>query len=129
MASRLDEILRREEQERIKKKAARRSADPLVSVEQIQECLQNHLKSVASDNLWSLLAPPLGCPQRYSFKSRPSAMWMLRCAGLMYDLIKDCVPNGKIASTKLAQAMEKTFALSDDKEPHGERPGERTKSS
>ena len=28
MASRLDEILRREEQERIKKKAARRCADP-----------------------------------------------------------------------------------------------------
>ena len=106
MPSRLDELIREEEEKQLKnKKKQRLCADRDVSSQQVQECLQRHMTKLGSDDLWAVLAAPIDCPQSYDFKSRPCGSWMHHTAPLAYDLISQVASNTKIMSTKLIDAI------------------------
>jgi hypothetical protein len=53
-----------------------------------------------TSDLWSLLRPPPGSPQTYTWRTTPSSSWLSKVAGLFFDLL-DLAPNTKVLSQRL----------------------------
>ena len=78
-------------------------ADPMVSVDQIQDALEGFMKHKKSSDLWRLISPPPSLSQ-ISWQTPPHADWLSKVCGLMYDLV-EVAKNTKLQSTKVHKAL------------------------
>ena len=82
------------------KARSRLVADPRVSVGQLADCLRGHLAFKNSKDAFSLVSP-VGVT---SWKSRPDPNWLVKLAGLHFDLL-GLHPNTKVAGKKMRRAI------------------------
>ena len=80
-------------------------ANPLVSVSSLQTAMTKFLVSKGDKRLWSLIAPPPGCPQSYGWHTSPQGEWLAKVASLLYELVL-VAENTKINSKKLSSALD-----------------------
>lgn len=79
-------------------------ADPFLSPRDVKCVLVDYCRQKDSSDLWSLLAPPPGCPQKFGFKSPVCGEWLLKTAGLLYSFLHIC-PNTKVLRQTVVRAM------------------------
>eukprot|EP00435_Cladocopium_sp_Y103_P070777 s140_g36.t1 len=87
-------------------------ADATISVHSIQAVLTKYCELKQEKQLWSLICPPPTGPMSYGWHSKPDGPWLMKVAGLLYDLLAIC-PNTKLVSKKVVAAlkgMEQSFS-------------------
>ena len=84
------------------KARSRLVADPRVSVGQLADCLRGYLAFKNSKDAVSLVSR-VGVTQ-VSWKSRPDPNWLVKLAGLHFDLL-GLHPNTKVAGKKMRRAI------------------------
>lgn len=110
MSSSLDLVLeaklqeKQEAQSNLQSNKFRLVANPLVSVSSLQNAMTKFLVSKGDKRLWSLIAPPPGCPQTYGWHTSPQPEWLVKVASLLYELVL-VAENTKINSKKLGAAL------------------------
>lgn len=87
-------------------KKLRLVADPRIEPEGIATCFAAWLTFCGVKDLYETLVPPAGCPQTWSWRSRPQAHWLVAVAGLFYDLIKNVCRNTKLWKTHIRAALD-----------------------
>jgi hypothetical protein len=80
-------------------------ADPSISVKSIQAVLSKYVEFKQEKQLWSLVCPPASGPCSYGWHSKPDGQWLMKVAGLLYDLLAIC-PNTKLVSKKVVAALK-----------------------
>ena len=85
-------------------KPLRLLADPCISFRDVLKTLVDYSRFKQSPDVWSLLAPPPGCPQKFNFKSCPCGDWLLKTSGLLFEVLHVC-PNTKLLSKTVVQAL------------------------
>lgn len=87
-------------------KKLRLVAHPSIEPDGIAACFAAWLTFCGVMDLYETLVPPAGCPQTWTWRSRPQAHWLVAVAGLFYDLIKNVCRNTKIWKTHIRAALD-----------------------
>ena len=80
-------------------------SDPTVGVQDVMDPIHLYITWKATNDVYNLLVPPPEGPRQVSWKVRPSAGWMVKLSGLMFDLA-DKSPNAKVSSVRLSAAFK-----------------------
>ena len=87
-------------------KKVRLVANPIIEPSDIASCFVSWLAFCSVADLYETLVPPAGCPQTWSWRSRPQAQWLVSVAGLFYDLIKNVCKNTKLRKLHILRALD-----------------------
>ena len=96
------------EMEREKKKAAafRVSVDASIGVDEMHEVYGKYVAYSVNKDFHSLICPTAGCPRAIGWSTKPCADWMVKVAGLIFELV-GLLPNGKMSMLKNQRAIQK----------------------
>ena len=114
LSAALDERMRALSDERCQKQSSRLrlTADPNISVCQIQKVLTQYLHHKSSKDMWALICPPPSGPITYGWHTHPHGEWLSKVAGLLFDLL-EIAPNSKLQSVKLVKSLKAMHANKD----------------
>lgn len=94
----------KEEVQKGKDVKARVLVDPMISVDQIQTALESLVKHKKDSDLYRHIGAPSSCVA-VNWQTPPHGEWMLKCCGLVWDLLSFC-PNTKLSSSKVRKALQ-----------------------
>ena len=102
----VQERMGRVAEERAAKQAAkvRLTADPNITVNELQECFLSFMRFKNSKNLWTLICPPPGGPATFSWHTSPNPEWLAKASNLLFDLVKIAC-NTKLQSVKVVKSL------------------------
>ena len=95
------------EEERIKEQhaqAQRQLVDMSVGVSEMCEIYRRYCSYEGTRDMYALICPTQTCPRCISWSTRPCAEWMVKVAGLVYEIVLR-FPNGKISSVRNQKTM------------------------
>ena len=83
-------------------------ADPLVSVDQIQDVLEGFMKHKQTTDLWRIISAPPSMAV-VSWQTPASPEWLSKVSGLLFDVVA-IAKNTKLQSTKVQKALKQLHA-------------------
>ena len=89
--------------------AQRQLVDMSVGVSEMCDVYRQFCAFEGTKDLYSLVAPTASCPRCISWSTRPCAEWLVKVAGLIYELTLK-FPNAKISSTRNQKTMLGSFS-------------------
>ena len=85
-------------------KLPRLVADPTITPRAVSRVFGSFAIHKNSTDVWALVAPPAGAPQRFGFKSGVSGDWLCKTLPLLFELLDVC-PNTKLLSRTVTKAL------------------------